>query len=256
MHKRVAIAGSGISGLMAAWACEKSGMWIDGIIYSNSLIKPIVSGFQYLHEECELPLSHSSVLYESIVSNNYPFDICADLYSHKVYGKFGIHNSISKLEKSNSEKRIWNLQEANDFLWLKYKDNIKERNFVEFEDLQQLGLEFDLVISTIPMDVFFPQCESVDAYVMVKRTEEKSNKVFYDISPENSIYRYGHVFGDFFIESKDKIFENSRKVKKVIPSTYACDIPENMLITGRYGEWNKSVLANDVFDKVKEFLNG
>lgn len=60
----IAILGSGVSGLFAAWACFLSDK--EFVILSNTLQKPNVFGFVYLHSKCRLPSVKYGYLHQRI----------------------------------------------------------------------------------------------------------------------------------------------------------------------------------------------
>jgi hypothetical protein len=249
MSRKVVIVGSGISALFTAWACEQE-KDVDFHILSKSVLKPRVGGFQYLHGPCDLPV-RKAILEENVLQNNISLQLCADLYSIKVYGRPGIKNSIDKIDEIH---HIWDLSQAVDYLWEKYKDKIEYGVIVTKEDFNKIPA--DIIFNTIPLNVFISDgCSYTTAYVTTFPVKSHLNKVYYDILPESSTYRFGVIFGNLFIEST-KHTDNSIHVQKVISNLYIPEFPARVINVGRYAEWNKDVLVSDVYYRVRQVLNG
>jgi hypothetical protein len=252
---KVIILGSGISGLFAAWACEQSGVNRNFIeIFSNDVKKPKAFGFQYLHDPCGIELG-SHVLNEEILQKHVPIDACSSLYSLKLYGSMNVYNSVTKLSSHSATSVIWNMNEAIDFLWNRYFHRINDMTIHDANELIELSKKYDLVFSTIPLDKLYHNLsfQYRQSYVIVLSTSNSKNSVFYNVSPESHIYRSGTIFGEFFIESNVRLTycESSIEVKKVITKTSGINLPNNVHLIGRYGSWDKSVMAHDVYDTVR-----
>ena len=252
MTKKVIILGSGISGLFAAWACEQEG-WQDFQIFTKVNLPPITSGFQYLHDPCDMELQKVSLV-EKCIQADVPADMRAKLYSNKVYGRPGITNSLNKL--TNTPKDIWDISQASNFLWGKYQSRIEPYNLDDFSKLNTL--KADIIFWTIPLNLYSQQCDFVTSYVYSIPVKSPVNEVFYDISTNIPTYRFGVVFNQFFAESTQLSFTAAIPVKKVITFEGKLELkfPKNVVRIGRYGEWNKDVLAHDVYYKVRSVLNG
>jgi hypothetical protein len=249
MTKKVVITGSGISALFTAWACEQE-KDVEFKLLSKSVQKPKVVGFQYLHGSCDLSV-RKSILEEKTIQNNIAPQICSDLYSLKVYGKPGIKNSIDKI---NEIHPIWDLSQAVDYLWEKYKDKIEYSVIATKENFNKIPA--DIIFNTIPLNVFeFHDCSCTTAYVTTFPVKSNLNQVYYDVLPESSTYRFGIIFGNLFIEST-KYTDYSIHVQKVISNQYIPEFPARVINVGRYAEWNKDVLVSDVYYRVRQVLNG
>jgi len=252
MADKVAIIGSNVSGLFAAWACNNEG--IKNIeIYSDTLYKPFVGGFQYLHDPCDLDLL-SAQLQEKIIQKEFSLKHCSEMYSQKVYGRPDIKNSIDKI--SFTENTIWNLSQAVYILWDKFGSLVKERKINTIDDFKKI--KADLIFSTIPISFFAPEaCSSRSAFVTSFHIDSEENQVFYDVNPDKPAYRFGVIFKQFFIEST-KPSEDSKEVKKVetLDKELIPKFPRNVIRVGRYAEWDKKVLVSDVYYKVRKKLSG
>lgn len=249
---RVAILGCGVSGLFAAKACEDAGVQ-DFSIWSDYATMPKVAGFQYLHDNCGLSL-HSEYLHEIVVQSNIPRDVCEKLYSIKVYNNEYTKNSISKLADN---RMIYNLEQAVQILWKKYSTIVQHFHATDERDLGMFQ-SYDKVFSSIPPTQFdgYHRISSdfhfKTAYVYTCTTKSLDNNVFFDVDPSNSVYRYGTLFGNFFMEANKLIMPKMATVRKVEDKEYDLKFPDNVIPIGRYGEWNKEVLAHNVYYKVLE----
>jgi hypothetical protein len=235
---------------MAAWACYNKGY--DVTIISDTKSKPLVSGMTYLHKPCDIPGSISRVLQEAVLQENVPLDICAMSYSFKVYGCVNIPNSINKLSKPISQKLIWDMSYAVDYLWQIFQDKITIFT-IDVNDIFSLSEKYDLVYCTIPRNIYDDSCKYSTSYLFYSKVKTNDNLVFYDISPSSPVYRFGVIYNQYFIESNSKISSTQISMDKVI----SCDklhlkFPDNVVLVGRYGEWDKSVLVSDVYEKVLE----
>ena len=171
----------------------------------------------------------------------------------KVYNNFDTYNSLTKINKYSGTEIIWNINEAIEILWNRYNKSIEIRDFNGLSDLENISKEYDIVFNTIPLSQFDYSCVHSTSYVLVFDTILIQNKVFYDISPNSSIYRTGSLFGQFFIESTTPLL-SSIPVKKVASTEHRVKFPENVYLMGRYGAWNKSILAHDVYYEVLGIL--
>jgi len=197
------------------------------------------------------------VLSEEVIQKYLPLSICKKLYSLKIYGVDNIDNSVGKLVQNIQKRVIWNLNEAIDILWAKYKSKIKLREINCLSDLRAISDSFKIVFSSIPLDVFFhlsdnsESLEAKTAYVTLFKSEVNlSQKVYYDVDPSSIVYRMGNMFGTFFIESTEPLsFGSPILIKKVEPSniSYGDLFPDNITLIGRYGSWNKEVLAHHAY---------
>jgi hypothetical protein len=208
-----------------------------------------------LHEPCDLPLQ-PSVLSELIDNTEFPLDINGLFYSIKVYGEEGINNSVSKLSSYTNQKLIWNINEAIDILWNKYSERIIEKEFKSFSDIVDISRYFNLTFSTIPYPAFFKGAKYSISYIYTIPTIFNENIVHYDTSIQNHIYRYGTMYKTFFAESTERVLPNMLEVRKVVP--VALEYPKledrKIVFAGRYSEWNKDVLAHDVYSHVRKVL--
>lgn len=255
---KVAVLGSGISGLFTCWACESRGISTDSIDIISLPYKPTARGFQYLHKPCELNL-RPYLLEEDIVPNYFPKTVSSSLYSFKVYGRPDIPNSIDRSSSFPVISSVYNMNEAISILWDKYEHRIKSREIRGLNDLSRYSKEYDKVFSTIPIYNYISHynLESVISYISTFNVDSCENFVKYDLNVDSSIIRFGSIFSEFFIESIKplNIGNTFHKVDKVIKCNKEVDIPNNVILLGRYGSWDKTEMAHTVYEKVLEVLS-
>jgi len=172
----------------------------------------------------------------------------------KVYNNFDTYNSLTKINKYLGIEIIWNINEAIDILWSRYSKFIEIRNFLGIKDLEAVSKEYDVIFNAIPLNQFDYSCTYSTSYVLVFNTSELRNKVYYDVSLNYPIYRTGSLFGQFFIESTSPLL-NSVPTRKVISSEHRVKFPDNLHLIGRYGAWDKNVLAHSVYYRTLEILS-
>jgi len=258
---KIAIFGSGVSGLFAYWACEQRGFEDKEItFYSNKIEKPFALGFQYLHEKCGLDLKNY-LLREEILQKTFPLKISSLMYSLKVYGNINTYNSVSKLLTRTiaTSNNIYNLNDAIEILWNKYKDKIIVSNQIkDIRNLIEVRNDFDIIFSTIPLNLLFPAeyFEYSTSYVMSCPIDNPTNCVYYDVSLGSSVFRLGVLFNNFFVESTEKLrYGDFVPIKKVVTFTGDMKLPENINLIGRYGAWDKAILAHNVYKIVRSKFN-
>jgi hypothetical protein len=255
----IAIFGSGISGLLAFWACEQSGFSVKDIsMFSDKIDKPLALGFQYLHSSCGIGLK-SYTLLEEMLHKEYPMDVSSILYSLKVYGKEDVPNSITKIAGHyNKVSQIYNMNEAIDLLWKRYSGQIIIDKVDSMGELVEKSKKFKIAFSSIPLNCLLAPdyFEYSKTFVSTFDTNEIKNKVYYDVSLNSPIIRQGSLFGKYFIESVEapKI-GNAILMKKVASCTLDLHIPNNLYLIGRYGAWDKSILAHNVYEDVRRVLS-
>jgi hypothetical protein len=255
----ITILGCGISGLLAAKACEDSGK--DFQIMSTSIVKPRAIGFQYLHDNCGLDIPKHN-LTEQIVPFYTSEEIRKYLYSNKVYGNINVPCSMDKVTGEISCKIIYSLDDAISMLWNKYSSKITTAYVNGIEDLQNLSSKCDKLICTVPMNQLVEGLKYMLGWVNYSEINNfgAENYVCYDLNIGSPVYRFGIMFSKLFFESRESLSITGMQqmsIKKVI-SCCNEDVPKikNVLFAGRYGRWNKSVLSHNVYYSVKEFVSG
>ena len=252
----IAILGSGISGLFAAWACLLNGK--DFLIYTKDGDKPYVMPCTYLHQDCGIPfLTMSSLKQYCVPKRLNGFDISHDpvklgrMYSKKVYGREDAENNFAE-KGLRSSHPVWNMQQAVDFLWNATRNCVEYGDFKNIEDIKKMTEDSELVVSTLPLDQFHipllgTSCRT--RWITEFKSESNEDYCIFNVSGNTNWYRMGNVFGRSFIESLDQLQADSYQVKK-LDSIDNPPVVDKVLFTGRYGAWSQKLLAHDVFYEV------
>jgi hypothetical protein len=249
---RVAILGAGMSGMVAMKALDDMGINAD--IYDKC--EPNVSqqkGLHYLHGDINLPLAPFKLKNLVIRPDNNVIDDNM-LYSMKVWGNNSmLNNSLVSLP---DETTVYDFVFAYEWLLDMYSGKITKMD-IKKSLLCGLKAEYELVISTIPLFVLFPeyQCEYETVWasdVLPQDVELKDFTVVYNLISEVPWYRCSKVFGqvsteyvsrhaDSFpikkIRTCDKVREDSARLLK----------EEHILLAGRFGEWNRKRLVHEIY---------
>ncbi len=254
---KIAILGSGASGLLAAWVCLEFGKDFD--IFSSDMNKPKISGFVYLHNNCNIPFIRNASMWQIFLPYHISDSILEKMYSNKVYRD---KNTLSSILQQKNQKwlvNIWNMQDVVDVIWEAVKSKIKLRiihNIAEINDIADSN-NYKCVISTIPLNKIddSQEYEYTTSYIQTYPSDYNINFCIYDAAQNIDWYRMGSIFGSGFKEYAGKV-DDAKPLIKVITAKKLPKVSDNVLLTGRYGKWDKSVLIDKVYGDVKEFLEG
>lgn len=237
---RAAVLGCGPAGLMAAHACFRQDA--EPVIFSIKRKSPI-GGAQYLHHRIPGLTNH-----EPDGTVNFVKYGSERVYARKVYGDE--HAVTSWRNYEEGPHKVWNLREAYEKLWTIYSDLILDGPVTD-RLLAELPGRYDLVFSTIPRPVLctnpehqFRQQEVWIAYYADPIMQ--NNTIVYDGTHHEAWYRQSLLFGWRSTEwsfKPDNI--DTMLVKK--PLATDCDCQDRIYKLGRYGRWDKPVLAHHAF---------
>lgn len=252
---RVAVLGSGPSGLLAAWAVLQCGGCPT--IYTKNTNPPLNAGVFYLHDACDLPLPRTEVSIRLVGVDGISRDKAVERYRSKIYGKNSGVLFVS-LPDRDSLETVYDGRFAINLLFDILQPYIQEATITQhnISDLKE-----ELVVNTIPLSILFPDLpfKSVSAWVNnFPAAQNSPDYVLYNANPYCSWYRMSCLFGTRCVEcGVPKIGANT--ISKVVPSPEALEIakerlPKNILLTGRYGAWDKNKLAHDAYYDTLEWL--
>jgi len=241
MSSKIAILGSGLSGLMAAKGLVDAGIKKNKIdILSDNIEKPEPKGFMMLHDNCNMDLQKNYFKVHQIGSEreykkklNYTGDISASW-------KTGLDN-------------YWmvgyNPYHAISMLYTKFRSNMNKFK-VRPEDLKILKSQYKTIISTIPPNNLYPGVKLFNTTIWVKFGKIKqvySPQVIYNGLSDNWMTRSSQLWGFRSLEYCKKAPETTKVVKPIKAKGMPDD---NIIKTGRVGQWNKNILAHQVYYKI------
>ena len=259
---KVAVLGCGPTGLLAAHgallgavAAERK---VELKVFSRRQKSPLF-GCQYLH---------SSIRELKVESRNvrYLLQGTADGYRRKVYGE----NSDAEVSPDalESSHRAWNIREAYDKLWDAYRDVISDYFFTSgtWQSLEaQLRRDgFTMFISSLPQPILcrrLPECSfgaqevwamgdapALGRYAVLPGTMHEDTIVCSGRA-QDPWYRVAKVFGHATVEwpasNGFKPPPGASLVRKPLSTTCLCN--PNVIRVGRFGRWEKGVLADSAF---------
>jgi len=269
MTLRVAVLGCGPAGMFAAHAVQEAEA--DVVIFSKNR-KSFMRGAQYLHR----PIPGLS---------GDPFQVDYELwgevegYRQKVYGDMG--DVLVSPETLVGRADAWDIREAYDAAWDRYSRRVIDIDFATLGDpgsfYEQLGLNYDLVISTIPAPLLCQRntqhefasqkvwvTEGLKSYndpeFFTPGGELRDNLVVCSGDPDDWWYRQSRIHGwentEFPHDKKPRVAEPFKVHEVVKPLSTTCDCHPEFIRLGRYGKWTKGVLSDDAFYETARQLVG
>jgi hypothetical protein len=265
---KIAIFGSGPSGLVAAHAALLQGISFDKIDIFSHGKKSRLFGCQYLHAPIDgLPMSDP-------VTVKYRLEGSPEMYQRKVYGEEKIPRQVSPEELGN-EHQAWDIRAAYDYLWTIWGSCIKKAIIASHEihtpEFKEFLQGYDVIISTIPKTEWcidprhdFKTSEiwaigdAPELGIMVPQRPAEHNMVICNGLHDVGWYRLSNVFGYNTMEwpgRRKPPVEGAVAWRKPISNTCDCwyDLGKIEFI-GRYGEWQKGVKVHDVFRRAKRLF--
>ncbi|MEK7087527.1 MAG: hypothetical protein AAB958_02390 [Patescibacteria group bacterium] len=256
---KIAILGSGPSGMFAAHASSQCGAYID-IFDADPDKTRRSSGVYYLHDSCDLLLDEIKIK-QSVLGTRLmtPEEIKVS-YGMKVYGK--LIEKVSILDAIKTKEVVgYNSSQAIERLWDLYGKQVQLKKIESLRQVLEEFSKYDLIISTIPVYVLYPDlvCEGIETSIKVGKSPEKESFIFYNVNRHCKWYRCSAMFGTFIQEygfgltSKNLEGYEYKKVIKVIGDGYKSP-NKNIFLVGRYGAWDKSCLTHNVYHRTLEYL--
>lgn len=250
---KIAVLGSGITGLLAAKACIDCSINNKMAIFDIQRENPR-AGLHYLHDNCNLPLKESYIQ-NIVIGIDKDSQLSPDYYySVKLYDGKTSSTSISTLQ---AYSKVYNMLEAYNVL-----HNSLAHLFVNCNNLTlnvlNLCKTFDLVISTIPVNNIIPDGNypskmisvsyGLPVDLMLYNPILSENFTVYNVDPNAEWYRASKVFGVTYTEFVDENI-GDMKVTKVMDGTYENPI-KNLVLIGRNGKWKKEEMAHHAYWEV------
>jgi len=261
----VLIFGCGPAGLMAAHAAA---MWGHDIKIVSKKRKSEMYGAQYLH--------HPIPGIDCGPARNIAYELrgTSEQYRRKVYGP-GFTGTVSPEDLEENHKG-WNIRRAYDELWDMYGSYVIDVE-VRAEALRSHGYlheamgEAQLIVSSIPAPNLCLQLEehqfaSQSIFAIGDAPERGVFNPFGKQVPEDTVvcngepdvgwYRTANVFGRSTTEwsgARRPPYEGVAAVTKPLKTN--CDCYPEIVRIGRYGKWEKGVLAHSAFFEVEEKLS-
>lgn len=252
MTKRVAVLGCGPAGLLAAHAAQLHGYRVN--IYAPEPTKSVISGAQFLHSA--IP-GITDLEPDGYITVEHHGD--EQGYAHKVYGAQAKHVTTSwNAYPDRVPVPSWSLRQAYALLWRCYKSDMLSAT-VQPDDISQLAIEYDHVFSTAPRPLMQNGVRTLES-VWIKEYPAvpcPQQTVIYSGEPEVLFYRMSSIFGHYSVEWPSRTLAvgvGAVKIQKPLAFVPAELAPDNVHFVGRYGQWQKGVLVDHVFQYVDEIL--
>lgn len=246
---RVCILGCGPAGLLAAHAC--AGLGVEPVIVSRK-VKSVIGGAQYLHIPVPGITRGEPEGHVDFVKAGK-----ANVYARKVYGDGTVSTSWD--DYASGFHGIWSIREAYDRMWELYQSQIKD-DAVGAEELEEIMHHggYDLVVSSINAQAlcYDPSHDFTHQKVeIVQESYAPNMTIIMDGTEQHEWYRSSRIFdvpGTEYSEGMSGS-NTAQVVKKPLANT--CDCWEELLKVGRYGKWQKKVLAHEAYTDTLEALS-
>lgn len=248
--EKVVVLGSGPAGLLAAKAVRDAGQEVQ---IRSVKQRSMIGGAMYLHEAIPGVTNlepDSTVVYQRTGTR--------EGYATKVYGD--PNAPVSWDTYPPGERSIWNMSWGYDTLWRLFDPCIIDQRVSPevLNDLLESGTE---VISSIPRWMLCTKMHLFDrqaVWIAYHRADlPLKNYIHYAGEGSVDYYRRSLLFG---WQSAEYAFNPSgletRKVDKPLKTNCTCwtHFP-NFHMVGRYGRWEKKVLAHEAYYETRERLD-
>lgn len=245
------ILGAGIAGLLAAKAVEDSGA--EAVLYDKNQGVSTVLGLHYLHKDCGIEDLEKVILYNLVLHDENDEAPPYVQYSNKT--AVPIDNSVKDLPL---KVEAFNMQDAYMRLTERFQHQIVKRD-VDRAFVDDLLLDGNKVISSIPLPILVKNGDYKSKIVFAHEGKPhalglasiRHNIVVYNTDRKYPWYRYSRVNG---YEWTETLLNGQFKIKKVM----GCNVKsfnKNLLLVGRYGKWQRGVLAHEAYYDTKEAIS-
>jgi hypothetical protein len=262
----IAILGSGPSGLLAAhalaWGCN---VHPDDIAIYSKGDKSSLFGCQYLHE----PIPGMDLI--GPVDVKYRLEGSPEMYWKKVYGE-GRRHPISP-EDLEDNHQAWDIRDMYNQLWEIWKYHVIVGVVIDgmSDSAESILNGHDFIISTIPKTAWcvndkhsfnsteiWATGDAPELNLHVPFRNAENNSVMCNSLVDVGWYRSSRVFNYSTVEWPGRRKPPVRNVAKVLkPISNDCDcFADRLHFFGRYGKWQKGILAHQVYHEVIDAYKG
>jgi hypothetical protein len=251
---KVVVLGCGPAGLLAAQGAADAGA--DVTIYSKR-VPSFIAGAQFIH-----------VSIPGIKVQPAPVTIqkrgTAEGYAKKVYGEPSKVTSFSTWEDGETIA-AWPMREVYDILWRRWRAKIVDGDIDSDRlDWIEKGAS-DMLVSTIPAPVL---CrgghifETQEVDISTTGLAHNKNVITYNGNANCRWFRSSFLFGMASVEygihpthqSAPKAAPmKTKRIRK--PQWTDCDCRDQWRRVGRYGKWQRGVLAHSAYEEVFDVLS-
>lgn len=243
---KIAILGAGLSGMLAAKALEDSGFEGQYDILTKEISCP--KGYTFLHDNCNMDLD--DVLIEVV-----------QIGSKKAYKrKLNYEQKVNASWKTGLKKYWLHGHDACEAMY-KIVEKVYDKIVYTRTDKDKIDFlkkTYDKIISTIPLNCLYPPKDNINyEYTEIKllvgeRKSPGKNIVTYDGVEASNTIRYGRLNRKLFYEYPPETeLEGSITIKKpIVAHNVPYDYSNKIILAGRNGEWNKNILAHQVYWKI------
>ena len=245
----VCILGTGIAGLLAAKAAEETGAEVTLYDQNPEAVEP------------------GSITCTTRAGWTFPDQCLQHIAFDGTKNTTPCNTPKLKIPKENSlmdlQRKVeaYSMQEAYRALWDRFQDRAEER-VIEPRDLKKLIVENDWVISSIPLNCIVSTVACMFLEYKAFRGQPKGlgigsidksyNIVVYNTDENYDWYRYSRIEG---VEWTEGLTKGEFTVIKPINVNFKVPY-KNLILTGRWGRWQRGVLAHESYYQVKKALGG
>jgi len=251
MVKKIAILGGGMTGLLIADTLTRNGK-MNFDIFEKEKQVPNPSGFMVMHYNFGLKMNRVVFpVYQKGEEANYK-------------AKLNYHDNVNCSWKSGLRKYYlagYNPHIAAERMFKWYESRMVEER-VTPESFQHIQKDYDLVLSTIPPFYLVPEiehsCVSTNVYIeTLEVPEDETVGVLYNGFMDEPVLREVNLWGRWLKEYNQKIPE--KELIKVEKPTHIIKevnhlLPDNVILLGRRGQWNKHIMLHHVYFQVEHLI--
>ena len=263
---KIAIIGAGPAGLLAAWGVYQAGA-MPYIIDRDPAYRPDrLFSLQYLHTPCDLPtegLKTLTLRYDVIDPFGFPED-WKHLYNFKLGRPRDDENSTKFL--SGPPQIVWSLKTAYRYLHHEFEGHIHQDNVTWDRIINAADTIHKGVINTAPLDRLLPALPWPHRSLLIKHgytpvEDHPEDTCVYNLDPKVPWYRATRLDGgtatEFCGVPRGEDVKDFQLLRKVVKSDVMPEyLPENLLLTGRWGSWDPAKLTHDAYYDAKKFTEG